>query len=166
MKKSEILTLYQYNAWANARILNAAANMTPEQFLAPATFSYGGLRGTLVHTLFAEWIWRQRWEGHSPTKGFTSDDFPTLNSLRSRWDTEEKALMAFVESMSESDLDSTIRYSRMGGEPRENTLWHLMVHLVNHGTQHRSEAAAMLTDFGHSPGDIDLIVFLRELQAG
>jgi uncharacterized damage-inducible protein DinB len=38
-----------------------------------------------------------------------------------------------------------------------------MAHLVNHGTQHRTEAAALLTDFGHSPGDIDLIYFLDEM---
>jgi len=164
MKKSEILTLYQYNTWANARILNAASNVTPEQFLAPAPFSHSGLRGTLVHTLFAEWIWRQRWEGHSPTEWLTPEDFPTFDSLRSRWITEEKALTAFVENINEPDLDSTIRYSRMGGEPRKNTLWHLMVHLVNHGTQHRSEAAAMLTEFGYSPGDIDFIIYLREIQ--
>jgi uncharacterized damage-inducible protein DinB len=39
-----------------------------------------------------------------------------------------------------------------------------MAHLVNHGTQHRSEAAAMLTEYGYSPGDIDFIIYLRETR--
>jgi len=164
MKKDEIQLLYRYNAWANARILNAVANLTLEQFLAPASFSYGGLRGTLVHVLFAEWIWRRRWEGHSPTEWLLPEDFPDFDSLQSRWAQEEKGLMAFVENVSEAALDSTIHYKSTGGKPHQNILWQLMVHLVNHGTQHRSEAAAMLTDFGHSPGDIDFIVFLRENQ--
>ena len=164
MKKSEILTLYQYNAWANARILNTASQVTAQQFLAPASYSHGGLRGTLVHVLFAEWIWRARWEGISPTEGPIPEDFPTLESLRERWQTEERALMAFVENVDEQKLDGVVHYSRTGGEPRENILWHLMLHLVNHGTQHRSEAAIMLTDFGHSPGDIDFITYLREIQ--
>jgi len=163
MKKDEILLLYRYNTWANARILNAASNLTLEQFLAPASFSYGGLRGTLVHILFAEWIWRRRWEGHSPTEWLMPEDFQDFDALKSRWAKEEKALIAFVEDVSESALDSTIHYQRTEGQERENILWHLMVHLVNHGTQHRSEAAAMLTDFGHSPGDIDFIIFLREI---
>ena len=164
MKKSDILILYEYNAWANARILNAAAQVTPEQFLAPAPFSHGGLRETLVHTLFAEWIWRNRWEGRSPTSWLLPEDFPTFESLQSRWQTEEKILMTFVENVGEDNLEKIIHYKRMGGEPRENILWHLMAHFVNHGTQHRSEAAAMLTEYGHSPGDIDFIIFLREQQ--
>jgi uncharacterized damage-inducible protein DinB len=92
------------------------------------------------------------------------EDFPTFGSLQEYWKTEKKNLMAFVENISEETLGSTIHYQTMGGKPYHNTLWHLMVHLVNHGTQHRSEAAAMLTDFGHSPGDLDFIMYLREIN--
>ena len=53
MNKEDITLLYKYNQWANAKILNTASNVTQEQFLAPASFPHGGLRGTLVHTLFA-----------------------------------------------------------------------------------------------------------------
>jgi uncharacterized damage-inducible protein DinB len=162
MKQSEILMLYQYNAWANARILNATAQVSEEQFLAPATFPHGGLRGTLVHTLSAEWTWRNRWEGYSPNKSLPAEDFSSFQSLYQRWQAEEKALMTFAENTDQALLESTIHYTTTSGKSYENVLWHLMAHLVNHGTQHRSEAAAMLTDFGKSPGDIDLILFLRE----
>ena len=72
--------------------------------------------------------------------------------------------MSFVENVGEEALNNIVHYQRTGGEARKNILWHLMVHLVNHGTQHRSEAAAILTSFGHSPGDIDFIVYLREMK--
>ena len=38
----------------------------------------------------------------------------------------------------------------------------MLQHVVNHGTQHRSEAAAILTQAGRSPGELDLITFLEE----
>jgi uncharacterized damage-inducible protein DinB len=164
MKKEEILTLYEYNTWANNRILDTAAKIDQEQFLATASFSHGGIRGTLVHTLFAEWIWRSRWEGHSPTEWMKSEDFPTFEALLEHWEIETKNLMTFVKSVNETSLYDKVHYRTTGGRSLNNILWHLMVHLVNHGTQHRSETAAMLTDFGHSPGDIDMLVYLREIN--
>ncbi len=162
MNKQDILTLYQYNQWANARILNAAANVTQEQYLAPASFPHGGLQGTLVHTLSAEWIWRKRWEGTSPTSVLKPQEFPTLESLCARWAEEEKQLMEFVDRLSDEKLNSTVSYASTKGEPFTNVLWQVMAHMVNHGTQHRAEAAALLTELGYSPGDIDLIFFLRK----
>lgn len=163
MNKQDITLLYKYNQWANAKILDAAANLTVEQFLAPGSFPHGGLRGTLVHAMFAEWIWRRRWEGTSPTVKFKPQDFLTFDSLRLRWAEEEKQLMSFVENVTDERLNSLFFYTTTSGEPHERILWQVMVHVVNHGTQHRSEAAALLTDFGQSPGDLDLVYFLAEL---
>ena len=160
MNKQDILVLYQYNQWANARILDAAANVTTEQFLALASFPHGGLRGTLVHALSAEWIWRSRWEGTSPTSLLKSDEFPTFEPLRTRWAAEEKMLMNFVESITDERLNRSFDYRNTSGQPFTRILWQAMAHVVNHGTQHRTEAAAILTDLGHSPGDIDLIFFV------
>lgn len=164
MNKQDILLLYRYNQWATARIFHAAANLTPEQFAASASFPHGGLRGTLVHALFAEWIWRKRWEGESPTQRFTPADFPTVESLRARWLEEEGRLMSFVSNVEEERLNRSFDYKTTAGIPHTQILWQVMAHVVNHGTQHRSEAAAMLTDLGYSPGDLDLISFLIETQ--
>jgi uncharacterized damage-inducible protein DinB len=159
MNKQDIITLYKYNQWANAKILNAAANVTADQFLADASFPHGGLRGTLVHILFAEWIWRNRWQGESPGFRIKPDEFPTFDSLRQRWAMEEQSLMEFVEGLSDDLLNTPFQYKTTRGEPHEQILWKAMVHVVNHGTQHRAEAAALLTDFGCSPGDVDMIGF-------
>ena len=163
MHKQDILVLYKYNQWANAKILTAAADITTEQFLATATFPHGGLRGTLVHALSAEWIWRTRWEGSSPAFMLKAEQFPDFPSLQARWAEEKMRLMNFVDGMPEERLNATFDYTNTSGKPFSRVLWHAMLHLVNHGTQHRTEAAAMLTDLGHSPGDIDLIIFVNEL---
>jgi uncharacterized damage-inducible protein DinB len=49
------------------------------------------------------------------------------------------------------------------GIPFETVLWQALFHVVNHGTQTRSEAAVILTSYGHSPGDLDCTVSLRQL---
>ena len=160
MNKQDILTLYKYNQWANAKILNAAANLSQEQFLADAPYPHGGLRGTLTHTLFAEWVWRNRWQGNSPTFRIRPEEFLTFEALRTRWMEEEKSLMEFVDSLTDEKLNQIIQYKNTKGLPFEQTLWKMMAHVVNHGTQHRAEAAALLTEFGCSPGDVDMIYFL------
>ena len=159
-----ISTLIDYNSWANERILLAADRVREEQFLAPAGFSWGGLRGTLVHTLSAEWSWRSRWQGVSPAAPLDPADLPTVSALRTRWHAEQAALRDFVAKLTEPALAQTVKYVRMSGSASEEPLWQLIIHLVNHGTQHRAEAAALLTEYGHSPGDLDFVVFVRERQ--
>jgi uncharacterized damage-inducible protein DinB len=167
VNRNDVQVLLDYNRWSNARILGAAAGLTDEQFRAPGRFPHGGLRATLVHASFAEWVWRMRWLGTPPDHHhrWKPEEFPTLAALQARWTGEEARLMEFVAGLTEKDLESEVEYTSTEGGRHTRVLWETMAHLVNHGTQHRTEAAAMLTDLGHSPGDIDLIVFLNERPA-
>jgi uncharacterized damage-inducible protein DinB len=162
MNIQDIQLIYKYNSWANKRILKAAADVTEEQFLAPASYPHGGLRSTLTHVLFAEWIWRTRWQGESPTMRINPADFPTFDSLQTRWLKEEIVLNSFLDNLTNEKLNAPFHFRNTRGDELEHILWHAMIHVVNHGTQHRGEAAAMLTEFNHSPGDTDFTVFLRE----
>lgn len=71
-------------------------------------------------------------------------------------------MRSYLAGLTDDDLTSIIRYSRTGGTRLETPLWQILLHVINHGTQTRSEAAVLLTQFGHSPGDLDYMIFLRE----
>lgn len=164
MRIGDILTLYDYNYWATHKILAASGRVSQEQFLAPGGQSFGSLRGTLVHALDAELGWRVLCQ-HQSTQSFEElqeDAFPTLAALEQRWGVEERAMRAYLAGLRDQDLDGYVRYTTAEGLRRERVLWHCLVHVVNHGTQHRSEAAALLTGYGSSPEDLDFTVFLNE----
>jgi uncharacterized damage-inducible protein DinB len=165
MQTAEIIQLYAYTAWADARILETAAQISEQRFtLTVEKLSHGSLRGTLVHTLGAQWIWRNRCQGRSPTAVLSEADFPTLEILQARWQEEARLMQQFLDGLSDADLDRTIDYSSTRGQPFENVLWRILTHAVNHSTQHRSEAALLLTEWGHSPGDLDFIIYLRDAR--
>ena len=162
MNIAAIHSLFDYNYWVNKRILETAEGLSQEEFTAEGPTSHGSLRSTLVHALSAEWAWRQRCQGSSPSGLLSQEDFPDLESLARRWQEEENAMRSYLAGLTDDDLTSIIRYARTEGAWFETPLWQILLHVINHGTQSRSEAAVLLTQFGHSPGDLDYMIFLRE----
>jgi len=162
MNLQDILTIYDYNYWANKKILDSSARVNQEQFGAAANFPYGGLRGTLLHILDTEWGWRALFENIDSATDLKETDFTTLATLKARWREEEIAMRAYLASLSDEDMERHLYYTTDTGIERDRILWHCLLHVVNHGTQHRSEAAALLTNYGQSPGDLDFTVFLNE----
>lgn len=162
MKIQDMMTLYEYNYWATRQVLATSAKVSLEQFLAPAAHSYGGLRGTLVHTLDTEYGWRMLCQQDTSTPDMAEVEFPTFDVLEQRWHDEEMAMRDYLASLNNDDLTGLVRYTTDSGQKRERVLWHCLLHVVNHGTHHRSEAAAILTGYGQSPGDLDFTVFLNE----
>ena len=165
MNSEYVRELFNYNYWRNQKILSKVAQVQPWQFDAPTTFPFASLRGTLVHVLGAEWLWYQRMhEGVSPSALPSKDEFPTLQSILARWVGVEQQWRAWANLLTDDELKSAHTYSLLDKNRPLVTdpLWAALAHVVNHGTQHCAEMAQMLTDYGQSPGNIDLLYYFRE----
>src|SRR5438132_12131985 len=110
MTPEEVRNLYDYNAWANRRQMNAASALTPEQFTRPLGSSFSSVRDTLAHIYGAEWIWLERFQGRSPSALPDVAQFRDVVSLREQWLEHEARLLAFVIGLTQSDLDRVIEY--------------------------------------------------------
>ena len=167
MQVQDMQLIYDYNFWATARMLNASGQLSAVQFASPAAFPHTSLRGTLYHMLESEWAWRMvlqhgvAWDDLVMTEA----EFPTLDGMAARFRDEEREMRAYLAGLDDGALAGTIRYGVEDGEFRERVLWHCLLHVANHGTQHRAEAAAIMTALGHSPGDVDFTLFLHERAA-
>ncbi len=158
--REDIELLLHYNDWANDKILDCAERASAEQLGAANDFGWGSLRGTLVHLMDAEYAWRVLLKTGEHVEWLQPEDFLDVAAIRARWASERAALWRYIEGLSDEDLSSIISYE--GDETRYRVLWHCLAHVVNHGTQHRAECAALLTGFGHSPGNLDFTVFLLD----
>jgi uncharacterized damage-inducible protein DinB len=155
-----VRSLYRYNAWANSRILDAAAGVSRDRFLAAAGPGGESIRDTLVHTLGAQWLYLERWQGRSPRSMPAPADFPDVTGVRERWEEIERATTAFVTALTDARLGAVVEYENFEGQRWAYPLWQQMLHQVNHATQHRSEAALLLTQVGHSPGWLDYLYWI------
>ena len=160
MKTDLIRTFYEYHAWANTRILTACAGLSNAQFVAPGSASFSSIRDTLVHTMWAQWNWLLRWRGEPNPPRFDAAEYPDVAAVRQRWEEIERETHDFVAWVDDATLAAVCRYVNSRNEPMAYPLWQQMLHQVNHGTQHRSEVATLLTEYGHSPGGMDFILYL------
>ena len=159
MDARTIQTLYEYNRWANARILAAVEKLNAEQLSRDLHSSHHSVRETLVHLLSAEWIWLMRWLGTSPNKMLDPQEFTTLAALRARWGEVEREQAEFLSRLTDESLRQEIRYVNTRGESYTYLLWQMMQHVANHSTFHRGQVVAMLRQLGAVPTETDFLVF-------
>lgn len=166
MNRQDILTLFDYNAWANARTLGAVEALTAEQFLRDLGNSFPSVRDTLAHILGAEWIWLCRWRGESPSSGLAADDFPTVASLRDRLAALDRERRLFLDELSEERLAQPFSYRDLAGNAHSLRLVESLQHVVNHGTYHRGQITTMLRQLGATPVSTDMSRFYLDRAAG
>ena len=155
MQADQIRSLFAYDRWATRRLLDALDGLDPTVWTTPNAVGDRSLGDVLVHHLGASQRWRIGLASRGADEGPEpeAEPLPTVAELRQGWDAEWAAVDAWLPSVT----DEFVAYLS-DGVP----VWQMLVHVVNHATQHRAEAALLLTAAGHSPGDLDLIVYAEE----
>ena len=163
--------LYRYNTWATERVLDAADRLTPDQLHAAGQAGHGSVRDTLLHLLSTHHGWLQWWDGSLSAEDaynlqLDPAEYPDVAPLRALLSRIDAQTSAFVSGLEGDDPGRVYSWELPDGKRWEMPLWGMLLHMVNHSTQHRAEAAAALTALGQSPGDLDLIYYLaRPLDA-
>ena len=155
-------SLYDYHYWGRDKILREVDKVSDADFVKAFSKGYGSLRATLVHLIAAEWLWLTRLAGASPSTMMREEDLPTRAAIRARWSEEENKLRAYLAKLTDAELQRGVQYKNIRGEALARPVWQVLAQVANHGTQHRAEAAAMLTDLGFSPGNLDLTIYFDE----
>jgi uncharacterized damage-inducible protein DinB len=148
----------EHRRWATARIFDAAARLSDEQYRADAGHGHGSLHALLFHILRVDRIWRGAVEApDQPRVVLMPEAFPDLAALRAAWEAEDAALAALLDGLSEDDLAATIHVSHPRYGLQATIRAFPLLQMLMHGLQHRTEAAAILTGYGQSPGDLDFV---------
>jgi uncharacterized damage-inducible protein DinB len=165
MDVQDFKLLYDFNAWANHRILDACAPLSDEQFTRELGNSFSSIRDTLCHISGAEWIWLERWHGRAPTVIPTPADRPNLEAVRRRWLDIERDLLDYIASLTSKDVQRVMNFKTLAGTAYSQPLWQCLQHVANHSTYHRGQVVTMLRQLGAKGVSTDMIAFYRERNA-
>lgn len=157
----DVRGLFAYDRWATRQVLGVLDGIDESLWGATGVVGDRGLGSILVHMLGAHQRWRtgiaDEGDDDGPTPRPEAEPLPDATTLVEWWEAEFVEMDGFLGGLT----DGLLAYVHNG-----IGVWQMLTHLMNHGTQHRSEAALLLTQAGRSPGELDLIVYLEDVLPG
>lgn len=166
MNVYDLITLFDYDRWANDRLLRAAEQLSTEEFTRRVGGAYDSVRTTIVHILEVERGWLARCDGDMGWPELNPGDFPSLESVKEEWKSIEQFTRGIISRLGEGDLGRVVTYQFENDRPREATLAEVLQHAANHAAHHRGQVALMMRMLGHAPANLDMLFYYDERFGG
>ena len=144
---------FLHNAMMNRRLVEACRQLAPEQLGATATGTYGSIGATLVHVANAQEGYAARLLDTERPERLPEDPFPGFEALAERFAHGDAQL---EEAAAQAGQDREVQVT---GDDPPGTWWMpvslFLLQAVNHGTEHRSQVATIMTHLGVEPPEMD-----------
>jgi uncharacterized damage-inducible protein DinB len=126
-----ISSLVEYHCEFTRRVWESIGLITEEQFTQQDAYSHGSIRNLMVHLSSTDRRWLAGLKNLPDVGHVNFDHYPDRKSARAFFEQVAAELMAYVKTLDESGLNN-----QPTGLPA--TRWQVLVHQVNHGTDHRA----------------------------
>lgn len=169
-RSGHLRLMARYNTWMNDRLLDVAARLPADALAAERGAFFGSILGTLNHLIVADTIWLQRFAAHPASFSalqavrdlarpgrLDERPFDSLHALAVRRELLDRSIETWIETLTDADLDSVLRYANSRGESQARELYPLLVHFFNHQTHHRGQTTTLLSQAGVDIGVTDLL---------
>lgn len=152
-------TLFAYSWDTLGRLTAAAEGMDDAAYHERPGPNRRSAHELLLHLLIAARGWRLGLETGAQPAPLPAEQFPDLAALRAAFTEERAAWETLLAGLDDAAVGETLSLTTARGGAFPIPRWRVLHHLVLHSMQHHAELAAILTDAGRSPGDIDFIFY-------
>lgn len=165
MNIENIKTLFTYNYTLHNRLWASIEHLTEAQFVEDLGYSLGSVRNHMVHLMDVDHRWIARASQTEPDLHINAEDFPTRALVHAKWQTIEQETLRYINTLTNDDLLHPISFpmsnpSGMHIRPR----WEILMHMVNHGTEHRVLVLQLLHHFKAPTFYQDFMLFQLEAE--
>jgi uncharacterized damage-inducible protein DinB len=159
MNADAIRHFYNYHFAINRSIWDDyIASLPDEKFTQDVTYSHGSVRNQLVHMMNVDTAW---FSDLGAVKIQDFRDAPGAGDkerIRQHWDQLEQEMRAYIANLSDDQLSA----KPLQGEDENLILWQVLLHVVNHGTDHRAQVLRLLNDLGVKTGPQDYVFYVYD----
>jgi uncharacterized damage-inducible protein DinB len=152
-----------YTAWASRMLVEAAGGLSREELTRDFGTADKSVLGTLVHIFAADRVWLARLNRESPHI-FVADVDYDLAVLQNDWPALHQRWKAWAGELTDEAARADVSYNDLSGNPWQQPLGQLVLHVVNHGTHHRGQVSEFLRTMAHVPPPVDLMAYYRTVS--
>ena len=151
---------YNYHFTENRKIWDTyITSLSQEQFTQNVGYSHGSVRNQIVHLMSVDDTWFSGLRGVEIPESLNPADFDDRKIIRARWDNVEKNMRDYLAKLRD---DMLLEKPFAEGEDKDLILWQVLLHVVNHGTDHRAQLLRLLNDLGVKTTSQDYIFYVYD----
>jgi len=150
---------YDYHFSENRNLWDSyITGLTQEQFTQDAGYSHGSVRNQVVHLISVDEVWFLGLRGEEIPESFDLDGVDDRVTIRAYWDALEQSMRDYLAKLGDDRLSD----KPLEGEDKELIVWQVLLHVVNHGTDHRAQILRLLKDLGVKTVSQDYIFYVYD----